>query len=95
MTRNVQNEAIIRTKAACHLEGIDQFCRAGHIHGDGLSTHLRDIDPKTETGGPVAREFNEAVGAKSPAENEARSVGHDRQFRHGHSSCRRGCKACA
>jgi hypothetical protein len=56
---------------------------------------LPDIDPKTETGGPMAGEFNEAVGPQSAGENEARLLGHGRQFRHAHSSCRRRCKPCA
>jgi hypothetical protein len=72
MARNFQNEAIIGTEAACHLECIDQFRRTRHTQGDGLVARLRDIDPETKTGGPMAREFYEAVGPQSAAENEAR-----------------------
>ncbi|MEA2985878.1 MAG: hypothetical protein QOD94_2132 [Alphaproteobacteria bacterium] len=78
MTRDVQNEAIIGTKAARHLEGIDQFRRARHMHGDGLVAHLCDIDPKTETSGAMTREFDKAFSPQSPREIEACSFGHGR-----------------
>jgi hypothetical protein len=77
MAHHVEHKAIKWTEAARHLERVDQFERAGNLHGDGLDAGLAKLNVETEPFSAVPCKFDEALRLERAFKDEARAfMGH-------------------
>ena len=76
--RHIQNQALIRTKAARHFERIHEIARAADRQSDRLVTDTADSDRKLKPGRPVTRKLNESIRPQPSPENETGVFSHRR-----------------
>src|SRR5579871_269171 len=77
MAHDVKHETIEWTEAACHLERVDQFDRAGNVHGDDRDAGLPELDVEAQPFSAVPRKFNETLCPERAFKDEARAfTGH-------------------